>query len=96
VGREEERSSSNHPELAAFVLALRSTPVTKSMLYLCDKQALLKAVKGWVGEGGKATLVGAPDADIFTGSNRRAPKKNNSRSSDVSGQGERASRRTCR
>ena len=27
------------------------------MLYLCDNQALLKAVKRWVGEGGKATLV---------------------------------------
>jgi len=25
----------------------------------------LKAVKRWVGEGGKATLVGAPDADIL-------------------------------
>jgi len=44
-GREEEGSSSNRPELAAFVLALRSTPVTKPMLYLCDNQALLKAVK---------------------------------------------------
>jgi len=58
VGREEEGSSSNSPELAAFVLALRSTPVTKHMLYLCDNQALLKAVKIWVGEGGKAKLVG--------------------------------------
>jgi len=29
VGREEEGSSSNRPELAAFVLALRGTPVTK-------------------------------------------------------------------
>ena len=28
-------------------------------------QALLRAVKRWVGEGGKATLVGAPDADIL-------------------------------
>jgi len=28
VGREEEGSSSNRPELAAFVMALRSTPVT--------------------------------------------------------------------
>jgi len=65
VGREEERSSSNRPELAAFVLALRGTPVTKPMLYLCDNQALLKAVKRWVGEGGKATLVGVPDADIL-------------------------------
>jgi len=65
VGHEEEGSSSNHPELAAFVLALRGIPVTKPMLYLCDNQALLKAVKRWVGEGEKATLVGAPDADIL-------------------------------
>jgi len=65
VGREEEGSSSNRLELAAFVLALRGTPVTKLMLYLCDNQALLKVVKRWVGEGVKATLVGAPDADIL-------------------------------
>jgi len=64
VGREEEGSSSNRQELAAFVLALRGTPVTK-LMYLCDNQALLKAVKRWVGEGGKATLVGAPDAEIL-------------------------------
>jgi len=57
VGRKEEGSSLNHPELAAFVLALRGTPVTNPMLYLCDDQALLKAVKRWVCEGGKATLV---------------------------------------
>jgi len=44
MGREEEGSSSNRTELAAFVLALRGTPVTKPMLYLCDNQALLKAV----------------------------------------------------
>ena len=65
AGLEEEGSSSNRPTLAAFVLALRSTPVTKSMLYLCYNQALLKAVKRWVCEGGKAALVGAPDADIL-------------------------------
>ena len=65
VGREEEGSSSNRPELAAFVLTLRGTPVTNPMLYLCDNQALLKAVKRWVGEGGKATLVGAPYEDIL-------------------------------
>jgi len=65
VGREEEGSSSNRPELTAFVLALCRTPVTNPMLYLCDNQALLKAVTRWVGEGGKATLVGAPDADIL-------------------------------
>jgi len=32
---------------------------------LCDNQSLLKAVNRWIGEGGKATLVGAPDADIL-------------------------------
>jgi len=67
VGREEEGFSSNRLEIATFVLALCSTPVTKPLLYLCDNQALLKAVKRWVGasEGGKSTLVGAPDADIL-------------------------------
>jgi len=65
AGRKEEGSSSNRPELSAFVLALRGTPVTNPMLYLCDNQALLKAVKRWVGEGGKATFEGAPDADIL-------------------------------
>ena len=56
---------SNRLELAAFVLALRGTPVTKPILYLYDNQVLLKAVKRWVGEGEKTTLVGAPDADIL-------------------------------
>jgi len=65
VGCEEEGSSSDRPELAAFVLALGGPPVTTPMLYLCDNQALLKAIKRWVGEGRKATLVGAPDADIL-------------------------------
>ena len=66
VRRAEEGSSSNRPELAAFFLALCGTPVTKPMLYLYDNQALLKSVKRWVGEGGKATLVGAPDAERTT------------------------------
>jgi len=35
------------------------------MVYLCDNQAMLKAVMKWVGEGGKARLAGAPDADIL-------------------------------
>jgi len=65
VGHEEDGSSSNRPELAAFVVALYGTPVTSPMLYVFDNQALLKAVKRLVGEGGKATLVGAPDTDIL-------------------------------
>jgi len=65
VGREEEGSSSNQPELAAFLLALRDTLIEELLLYLCDNQSLLKAVTRWIGEGGEATLVGAPDADIL-------------------------------
>ena len=49
VGREEEGSSSNQPELA-------------------DNQSLLKAVNTWIGEDGKATLVGAPDTDNLAAS----------------------------
>jgi len=45
VGREEGGSSLNPPELAAFVLALRGTPMTKPVLYLRDSQALLRALK---------------------------------------------------
>jgi len=65
VGREEEGSSSNRPELAAFLLALRDTLIEEQLLYLCDNQSLLKAVNRWIGEAGKITLVGAPDADIL-------------------------------
>ena len=37
------------------------------LLYWCDDQpeSLLKAVTRWIGEGAKATLVGALDADIL-------------------------------
>ena len=36
-----------------------------SLLYLCGNQLLFKTVNRWIGEGGKATLVGAPSADIL-------------------------------
>jgi len=65
VGRGEEGSSSNQPELAAFLLALRDTLIEELLLYLCDNKSLLKAVNWWIVEGGKATLVGAPDTDIL-------------------------------
>ena len=65
VGREKEGSSSNWPELAAFLLALRDTLIEEPLLYVCDNQALLKAINRWIGEGGKETLMGAPDADIL-------------------------------
>jgi len=65
VGREEEGFSSNRPELAAFLLALRDSLIVEPLLYLFDNQTLLKAVNRWIGEGGKATLVRAPDADVL-------------------------------
>jgi len=60
VGREEQGSSSNRPESAAFLLALRDTLINELLLYLCDNQSLLKTVNRWIGEGEKATLVEAP------------------------------------
>jgi len=63
VGHEENGSSSNRPELATFVLALRGTPVTKSHALFVRQPS--NAVKRWVGESGKATLVRAPDADLL-------------------------------
>jgi len=65
VGREEEGSSSDRPELAVLLLTLRNTLIEELLLYLCDNQSLFKAANRWTGEGGKATLVGAPDADIL-------------------------------
>ena len=84
---------------SGLCLSITRNPCDKTHAFndLCDNQALLKTVKRRVGEGGKATFVGAPDADILLlGSNRRAPKKNNSRSSDVSDQSESTSRKTCK
>jgi len=65
MGREDESSSSNRPELVVFLLVLRETLIEEPLLYLCDNQSLLKAVNRWIGDGGKTTLVGAPDADIL-------------------------------
>jgi len=66
VRRVEEGSSSNRPKLAVFLLALRDTLIEEHFLYWCDNQTLLKAVNRWIGEGGKAKLVGASDVNILT------------------------------
>jgi len=65
VGREDEGSSSKLLELAAFLLALCDTLVEEPMLYVCDSQSFLKSVNKQICEGGKATFVGAPGADIL-------------------------------
>jgi len=57
VGREEEGSSSNRPELATFLLVLRDTLIEEPLLFLRDNQSLLKTVNRWIGEVGKARLV---------------------------------------
>ena len=45
--------------------ALQSTALTEDVLVLCDNAAVLCAIKNWFGQGGKATLATAPDADIL-------------------------------
>ncbi len=67
IGRKEETeegTSSNRPELGGVVLALQSAALSEDVL-LCDKEAVLCAVKKWVGQGEKATLTTALDADIL-------------------------------
>ena len=65
VGREQEGTSSNRPELATLEADLRQVDETKDILYLCDNESVLTEVNGWIGEGGKATLATAPNADIM-------------------------------
>jgi len=45
------------------------------LLYLCDNQSLLKTVNRLIGEGGKTTLVGAPDTDILAAAIERLRKR---------------------
>jgi hypothetical protein len=47
------------------VLALQSAALSEDVLLLCDNTAVLCDIKKWVGQGGKMTLVIAPDADIL-------------------------------
>jgi hypothetical protein len=46
------------------VLALQSAALTEDVLLLCDNAAVLCDINKWVGQGGKATIATAPDADI--------------------------------
>ena len=65
VGREEEGSSSNRPELGGVVPALRQAELHEDVLILCDNESVLKVIRKWVGQGGRATMAVAPDADIL-------------------------------
>ena len=46
VGREQEGTSSNRPELAALEAALRQVDEAEDILYLCDNESVLKEVNG--------------------------------------------------
>ena len=65
LGRKEEGYSSNRPKLKAYD-------------YWCDNQVLLKALKRWIGEGGKATSRRRTRRRHFVGGNQRVPKKDDS------------------
>ena len=65
VGKEQEGTSSNRPEFEGVVLALQSAALSDDALLLCDNEAVLCVIRKWVGQGGKATLSTAPDADIL-------------------------------
>ena len=86
VGREEEGSSSNRPELAAFVLALRGTPMTNPTNLFVQQPSAAESCKKMGRRRWKSDVSRSARRRHFTGSNRSAPKKNTSRSSDVSGQ----------
>ena len=49
VGRGEEGTSSNRPELGGIVLALQSAALSEDALLLCDNEAVLCVIKKWVG-----------------------------------------------
>jgi ribonuclease HI len=57
--------SSNRPELGGVVLALQSASLSEDALLLCDNEAVLRVIRKWVGQGGKATLATVPDDDIL-------------------------------
>ena len=65
VGREDEGTSSNRPALGGVVLAMQSAALSEDALLLCDNEAVLRVIRKWVGQGGKAMLATAPDADIL-------------------------------
>ena len=65
VGRELEGTSSARPEFGGLLLSLQTVPDTVDALILSDNESVLKTIQQWVGEGGKATLANAPDADIL-------------------------------
>ena len=55
IGREEEGTSSNRPELGALLDALEMARRDEDLVYSGDSQAAIKVVLRWVGEKKMAT-----------------------------------------
>ena len=51
--------------MGGVVLALQSAALSEGALLLCDNETVLRIIRKWVGQGGKATLATAPYADVL-------------------------------
>ena len=60
---ERRKARAQTGQLGGIVLALQSAALSEDALLLCDNEAVLCVIKKWVGQGGKATLATAPDAE---------------------------------
>jgi len=68
MGRGEEGSSSNRPEVGAACLALEDAKRDKDkkpIILLSDSACLLSSIQKWIGEGKSPSMWGNPDADIM-------------------------------
>ena len=62
---ERRKTRAQTGQLGGIVIVLQSAALSEDVLLLCDNEAVLCVVKTWVGQGEKATLATAPDADIL-------------------------------
>ena len=44
---------------------IKQAELHEDVLILCDNESVLKVIRKWVGQGGRATMAVAPDADIL-------------------------------
>ena len=64
-GRHELKQARVRRDRTSVAVRSLSEDVILLFILLCENEAVLCAIKKWVGRGGKATLATAPDADIL-------------------------------
>ena len=64
-GRHELKQARVRRDRTSVAVRSLSEDVILLFILLCENEAVLCAIKKWVGQGGKATLATAPDADIL-------------------------------